>query len=324
MVNQLETNINYEIVNINIVLSVFEENSCLLLNELIKQISSLSDSGAISHISIKAFVIISKSKDLLKTEEQIITYENFEKLKEIKSKFNNIFQNVVFIDNLNKNAVFLDIDEYSIGFVLNEFTTYLMTNHYKMIGNLFNAEFISLGLGTLFFDEKFFLSFFRYKIINKFTEAEQLDELKKWFKTTEYIDLRDNTFYPFLRNEVDINRVISEIKNRLDNNNFTLFEYKFLLSNLLGRHDDVLLEKPFNNVEQISLYDLVFNILNNFNQACGGQDLNILSHKSRIDKKIELEAELSNLIQKKNSGPCSKLKNLEKRIRDLQKNTGGS
>ena len=205
LINQLGININFGIVNINIITSSFEDNITIILYRLIEQISELSSSGTTKNISVKVFTVISKNKALLNNAEQIITYQNLEETKVIQSKFSSILHNVIFIDNRNTDAVFLNINNDSIGFVLNEFITYLMTNHYQMIGNLFDADFIALGLGTLIFDEKYFSSFFSKKIINQLVVEEQISSPEiETLSTFKYESLRNITLYSFLKGEKDL------------------------------------------------------------------------------------------------------------------------
>lgn len=294
--NQLDLNVSFQIININFIISCFEENSTILLYRLIEQISELSKSGAINHISIKAFIIISKNQDVLKTNEQIIAYQSFEEIKTIHSKFNNVLHNIIFIDNLNTNAIFLRINYDSIGFILNEFITYLMTNHYKMIGNLLDADFLSLGLGTLFFDERFFSVFFKNMMLNKLVCDEQFQN------NAEYENLRDKTFYPFLRGEYSLIELLSRVNLQLDISvkNHTLLELKFLLSNLLGKFEDVQMLSRAKEQERISLYDLAFKILNGFKEASENKVVDIVALKKRLDEEYDLKEKLKTSKQTPN------------------------
>jgi len=158
LINLLDTQINFKIININLIISSFEDNVSFLFNELVKQIEYLNNVGIISNVSVKTFVVLSKKQDLLNDSELIITHQNLEEIKTVQNNYDTVFHNTIFIDNLNTEAIFLKLNNNSIGFVLNEFITYLMTNHYKMIGNLPDSKYISLGLGTLFFDKKYFLN----------------------------------------------------------------------------------------------------------------------------------------------------------------------
>jgi len=320
LVNQLGIEISFDIVNVNIILSSFENNVTIVLNELVKHLEDLSNSGAISHINIKVFAVISKSKDLLNSDEQIITFQNIQEIKVIKEKYSSVFQNVVFIDNLNTDTISLEINENSIGFVLNEFITYLMTNHYKMIGNLFGSDYISIGLGTLLFDKFFFNNFFKYKIIKEFIKKEQINDEDNEFETTEYNELRDKVLYPFLRGGANLNNTLIDITKKINVNtkDFTLLEYKFLISNLLGKHNEVVLKKPYPNIEKVSLYDIVFYTLNEYNSAIGEKSINIIEHKRNLDKEIELKKKLAIITQNSKDTPCAKIKKIELQVKELE------
>lgn len=317
LINQLQSNINYNIVNINIIASSFEENCTVLLYQIVEQINILNKSGAISNVSIKVFTVISKNRDLLNTKEQIVTYQNLEEIKTIYSKFDSVLHNVIFIDNQNTSTVFLNINNESIGFVLNEFITYLMTNHYNMIGNLFEANFISLGLGTLIFDKKFFHLFFRSRIIDKLVKAEQIsDDIEHKFDTAGYSRLRDDVFYPFFKNEKDVGFVLSELKSKVFPTKYsnTLLEYQFLLSNLLGKHDDINLKQPLTNAEKISLDDIILKVLSADKSITSGQDIDILKYKHRLDEKAHLNIKVEELRKNEKEKAQLKIDRLEEKL----------
>lgn len=196
-----------------------------------------------------------------------------------------------------------------------------MTNHYKMIGNLFGADFIALGLGTLMFDKKYFSVFFKNRMINQIILDEQIgNEEIQIFKTTEYESLRNSTLYSFLRGETDFKTVINKLKSRLDTskNNFTLLEYKFLLSNLLGQHDSVQIKKPYKNIERISLHDIIFKILNDFNAISENKSVNILDLKKRLDDEVELKKEIAKLISLEKEKVLENIKELDIELAALQ------
>jgi len=299
----LETGVNnFHIININIILSSFEEYTTLLLSEITKQIEKLSNSGQIQKISINVFAIISKTKGLLNSDEQILTFQNLEEIKAIKNKYNTVFHKILFIDNLNTDAVVLNINENSIGFILNEFVTYLMTNQSRMFGNLLNSDYFSFGLSTLLFDEKYFNSFFKCKIINRLVD-EQINQNEKQLDSAKYNQIRNDFLYSFLRKEIDLPTVIDKIKEEIDikSKHFTLSEYKFLISNLLGKHNDMKIAHPFTNFEKISLYDLIFSILNGCDSSIDESDFDILEHKLKLDNIIDLENRLEKQTQKLNN-----------------------
>lgn len=325
LIKQLQVNINFNIVNFNIILSSFEDNITVLLYQLVEQINILSRSGAISNVSIKVFTVISKNRDLLNTKEQIVTYQNLEEIKTIYSKFDSVLHNVIFIDNQNTSTVFLNINNESIGFVLNEFITYLMTNHYNMIGNLFGANFISLGLGTLLFDKKYFSLFFKNRIIERLVSNEQIsDSIEHKFNTELYTSLKDNVFYPFFKNEKDVGFVLSELKSKVFPTKYsnTLLEYQFLLSNLLGKHDDINLKQPLTNAEKISLDDIIFKVLIEDKSTIDGRDFNILEYKYRLDKEINLSFKVAELRKDEKEKAHLNIRRLEEKLKVTETNLG--
>lgn len=318
LINQLSFNINFNIVNINIITTSFEDNIAILLNQLLVQIDELCKSGTIKSISVKLFIVISKDKGLLNTNEQLLTYQNLEEIRSIQSNYNSILHNVVFIDNLNTDAIFLNINNESIGFVLNEFITYLMTNQYNMIGNLFEANFISLGLGTLIFDKKFFHLFFKSRIIDKLVKAEQIsDDIEHKFDTAGYSSLRDDIFYPFFNDAKEVDSVLSELERKVfpTQNNYTLLEYQFLLSNLLGKHDDIPVKKPLSNAEKISLDEVVFKVISGEKSIAKAKDINIPKYKHRLDEEINLNVKVGELRKNEKEKNQLKIGRLEEKLK---------
>lgn len=236
-----------------------------------------------------------------------------------------MLHNVIFIDNQNTSTVFLNINNESIGFVLNEFITYLMTNHYNMIGNLFGANFISLGLGTLLFDKKYFSLFFKNRIIERLVSNEQIsDSIEHKFNTELYTSLKDNVFYPFFKNEKDVGFVLSELKSKVFPTKYsnTLLEYQFLLSNLLGKHDDINLKQPLTNAEKISLDDIIFKVLIEDKSTIDGRDFNILEYKYRLDKEINLSFKVAELRKDEKEKAHLNIRRLEEKLKVTETNLG--
>lgn len=158
-------------------------------------------------------------------------------------------------------------------------------------------------------------------MINQIILDEQIgNEEIQIFKTTEYESLRNSTLYSFLRGETDFKTVINKLKSRLDTskNNFTLLEYKFLLSNLLGQHDSVQIKKPYKNIERISLHDIIFKILNDFNAISENKSVNILDLKKRLDDEVELKKEIAKLISLEKEKVLENIKELDIELAALQ------
>lgn len=292
LLEQLNTQVNFEIVNVNIILSSYENLNAELADNLIKNIKELCDEGLISHIVVKAFVILSKNGKLLNKQEEIVAYKNLEKIKVIQKGNNSIFSNIIFIDDKNTSAVFLDINPNSIGFVLNEFITYLMTNHYNMLGNLMNSEYLSMGLGMLYFEDLFFKKFFRSKIIDAKIVQEQLDPLEHFIVTSHYTKIRDEFFMPVVRKTdfQDINNLINACKNLELHENCTLKSYKFLLSHLTGDFKAAPLKEPLPHTMKISIYDALYQLIQNTFPGLDGVD--IMEYKKLLDEIDEINTKL--------------------------------
>ena len=107
LLSELNTDVNFKIINVNLILGSFEEDNAVLVENLIKNIHQFCDEGMISNIVVKAFVILSKDGKLLKPQEEVSAYRNLEELKSIQLKHNSIFSNIIFIDDKNTSAVYL-------------------------------------------------------------------------------------------------------------------------------------------------------------------------------------------------------------------------
>lgn len=321
LVNQLETNINFNIININVIVSNLEEYNTIIINKLIESINTLSKSGDVKNISVKVFVVLSNDGGLLKKEEEILSYISIEELKAIQKKYENICHNVIFIDDKNTKAIFLNINEKSIGFVLNEFITYLMTNHYKMIGNLMNSEYISLGLGMLYFDEKYFKKYFHQNIINQKLRDELIIGN---FGLNEPLIFKEATkilkHYLISSDEIlNCSKVIKEKLKEIKKEDSALLKYKIFVATLLGKYDDIKDIDDLKEVEKISLHDVLFKTINKISYYIHEiPTINILAHKNLLDEISEIENELKEIqkeeVDEFRDGKIVKIKNeLEKK-----------
>ena len=317
LLDQLNTQVNFKIVNINIILSSFEDLNAELAGNLIKNIKELCDEGMISHIVVKVFVILSKDGKLLNKQEEITVYNNLEKLKIIQEDNYSIFSNIIFIDDKNTSAVFLDINPTSIGFVLNEFITYLMTNHYNMLGNLMNSELLGIGIGMLYFDDIYFQNFFRSKIIDAKIVQEQLDPAEHLITTSHYTNIRDQYFNPIVNGKgtVDITSLINACKNYELHDNCTLESYKFLLSHLTGDFKAVPLKEPLLHKEKISIYDTLYQLIKN--SFPGIEGVEISDHKKLLDDIDNLKSQIEKHKEENEEGLLNEIiANMEKELFD--------
>jgi hypothetical protein len=315
LLEQLNTQVNFEIVNVNIILSSFENLNAELAENLIKSIKELCDEGMISHILVKTFVLLSKDGKLLKPQEEIFTYKNLEKLKVIQKDNNSIFRNIIFIDDKNTSAVYLNINTASIVFVLNEFITYFMTNHYNMLGNLMNSEYLSIGLGMLYFDDIFFKKSFRSKIIDAKIVREQLDPAEHLIITSHYSKIRDEFFMPVVNKTAfgDINTLANACKNLELHENCTLKSYKFLLSHLTGDFKAVPLKDPLPHSKKISINDALYQLIQNTFPALNGVD--IMEYKELLDEIDSLKVQIENHKKENEDGLLNdKIAEIEKKL----------
>jgi len=313
----LNTEVNFKIVNINLIFSSFEENNAALVESLVKNIHELCNAGMISNIVVKAFVILSHDNDILQPEEEVAAYHNLEYLKATQQKNNSVFSNIIFLDDKNTSAVHLGLNTTSIGLVLNEFITYLMTNHYNMIGNLMNSDFLSLGIGMTYFDHLFFKKFFRKRIIDEKIEREQLDHKEHLITTSHYKKIRDEFFNPIIQNsdKADFNALRESLKNLNAFDHCTMKSFKFLLSHLLGDFKAVKLKERLLNVEQISLRDIIYQLILNSSPFLTG--ISILKHKEKLDHLAEMKQQLEDYqIRNKEGLFAQKIEEFEIQIRE--------
>jgi len=320
LLSQLNSDVNFQIVSVNLILSSFEGLNAELAGNLIKNIKELCDEGMIGHIVVKAFVILSKDENLLNKQEEIVAYKNLEKLKVIQQDNNSIFSNIIFIDDKNTSAVYLDINPISIGLVLNELITYLMTNHYNMLGNLMNSDFLSIGIGMIYFDEKYFRNFFKSKIIDAKIVQEQLDPEEHLITTSHYTKIKNEYFIPVVKKtgKIEISSLADTCKVLELPENCTLKSYKFLLSHLLGDFKAVSLTEPLLNVEKISIYDTLYQLIKNSFPVLGGID--IQEHKILLDEIDDLNIQLKEYNNNNEEGFLDEIiAGIEKNILDKNK-----
>jgi hypothetical protein len=296
--------INFDIINFNIIISGFEEYNSILLEALVNNIKKLNDDRLISSISVKLFVVLPKNDQLLNRKEQVNSYQLLRRVRALREESSDILSNIIFIDDRNTNAIFLGINKKSIGFILNEFITYLMTNHYKMIGNLMNSEFISMGLGTLYFDHSYFKTFFRHKIISKQISNEGFNlNIPSDISSINEIS---NIIKPFITLGKDANNILDEINTKIskvENKKNSLLEYKYTLAAILGRYSDLPSSGKTKNTDKISFYDLIFSFISDFLSLTENESpLNIIAHKCLLDDIIELENEFDSLSKKNTTG----------------------
>lgn len=312
LLDQLNSEVNFQIVNINLILSSFEELNAELVENLVSNINELCNEGMISNIVVKAFIILSKDGVLLNKEEEITAYHTLDRIKIVQQNNNRIFSNIIFIDDKNTSAVYLKINPKSIGLVLNEFVTYLMTNHYNMVGNLMNSDYLSLGIGMIYFDESYFKKFFRSKIFDEKIDREQLSPKEHLITTSHYINIRDKYFYPVINKSeiINISTLTEELKTLSLNKNCTLESYKFLLSHLVGDFKAVRLKKPLLHIEKISIKDTLYQLIKNSFPNIGNID--ILDYKKLLDDIDEMRDQLKDLKEQNEENM------FDERIKEIQ------
>ncbi len=297
--------INLNLINYNVIISGFEASNSILFELLVNKIKDLNDRGLIQGVSVKLFVILPKYDNPLTKEEQIASYQLLSDIKAIQENTSDVFHNIIFIDEKNTNTISLGINEKSIGFTLNEFITYLMTNHYDMIGNLMNSKFISMGLGTLYFDYSYFKAFFRHKTMSKHMSNEGFNQNNS--NPIDSIRAISDILKTSIQNKEKPSDIIEKIGRKIENvenKNNSLLEYKYILAAILGKFNDCPGSNKIRNTSKISFYDLIFSFVSDFLLLAEdvGSTITIMGHKKLLDDIEDLKSEFDNLKKKNING----------------------
>lgn len=323
LANQLSKNIEYNSININLIISYNEQESISLLVQIVEFINRSYLSGSFGSINLKIigtiFEEIENQTNL--DSDNFNTTECLNKLKQLKRE-NDVLSNLIIIDDKNTKAVYLDINNISIGLVLNEFITHLMTNHYQMLGNFINPDFISIGIGLTYFDIVYAKKHFKKMIFEKYLHQHKLFDQQYLINLSDYNILKKDFLLDF--NNGIFNDNFSAFKDLIASQDFpinktnTFKDAKFLLSNLLGKHDDVKLENPISYHNFISIKEVTINLLNNlFKNVKEYEYIDMEELKSKKDELRSL-VELKNKKISQSEKLLDRIKNLESNIEELE------
>jgi C1A family cysteine protease len=269
-------------VIVNIVIPLAEENSVLLLNNLLEAVKELNNDQQISGVEVKIFTIMySLDQQDYKKNTQI--KNELLLLEKLTIEYDTIINDIYYLDDRNTDKITLNLNLNWLAFALGEFFVFQMLSHTSLA--IQNKSKI-FGLGVIHFNEVLFRSVISNKILQYKFEQEGVIEqegvqLRDVIQTCNpFINGYQNFFQKFLEkypkttenNEnltANSKTYINEFKEGLEtfvtDKNYTIGESKVILANLLGE-DDHKVEGIHWVDERLNINDLEFDIINYFNK----------------------------------------------------------
>lgn len=281
LVSLVNESINDTVI-VNIIIPLAEENSVLLLNNLLEIVNELDQDQQISGIEIKIFTII---YSLHQNNHEKNTYIKNELLlfKKATTEYDNLIKDIYYLDDRNTDKVALNLNLNWLAFALGEFFVFQMVSQTSLA--IQNKSKI-FGLGVIHFNEVLFRSVIENKILQYKFEQEGISEdegvqLRDIIQSCNpFIELHQNFFQNFLvkyphniknKGELTANskKYINEFKVELENfitdKNYTIGESKAILANLLGEDDNKLEGISWDN-KRLNISDLEFDVIDYFNK----------------------------------------------------------
>lgn len=264
IINVLFKDLQYTYINVNLVYSALEVDLSIIetISNIVKHYTL---DGTFGTVIVKNYVILSDGTGILSTKQEELITSNLSFLENVRVK-NPIIDSVFLLDDKNINAVFLGYKHEYLSFALYEFLIAIMTNQYKMIGNLPGKNnLLSFGIGSVFYDKFYFNAFFDNRIFSAFLEKESIATNKRNYYNISVFDSINeilNNFYS------DCTTDITELKNIVtakskESEHLNIGSYLHMLQLLLGKtQDQVINEEKF--TLQYSIKELIFNIVHEY------------------------------------------------------------
>lgn len=288
LTNQLQLNVNYHAIHINLIFAAYEIEHLELLKETILLTDKLKKQGDIGEVRIKCFSILSDGIGVSSAINEENIFKTLNSLVEIRDNYDILSHNFI-LDDKNTKAVSLNVKNNYLAFAISEIIVALIRNEYAILGALSNPiGVVSIGMGLVYFDIHFFNAFIKNKILESKIEIEKIHRGETKISTTEYVDLVQNTLVPYVENKLDVVSVIEKVNEVINPNEFgnTLGCYEFLIANLLGQYERVSLVKPIDADELYSVDDLIYHNLYNYVLTSEEKKekgiLNLKDHKKKL------------------------------------------
>lgn len=295
--HELSSKINFGAIHINLFFSAFETGHLELLCQTILKIDKLKEQGIFGEVQVKCYSVLSDGRALSTSAQEESIAKTLQKLVEIRKEYN-ILSHIFIFDDKNTQAISLGIHRQSLPFAMMEIIIALLQNEYRMTGSLHSENRIfAIGMGMVYFDQVYFKSFMKNKILESKIRLENIYEGEKNISTEEYREIVSNYVIPYLKGEKSFEDLIDHIENATTPCDFknTMRCYEFLLLNLLGKHDDIKLVTPVDKEELYSIQDIIYHKI--YEQILSESEraekklLDLKEYKKRASKREALEQE---------------------------------
>ena len=292
-------------VIVNIIIPLAEEDSVLLLNNLLKAVKELNNDEQISGVEIKIFTIM-YSLDQQNYEKDTHIKNELLLLEKLTTDYDFLIKDIYYLDDRNTDQVTLHLNLNWLAFALGEFFVFQMIGPNSLAA--LNKSKI-FGLGVIHFNEVLFRSVLSNKILQyKFEQEGVLEEegvqLRDVIQTCNpFIKRYQNFFQKFIEKHPKTNEnsenltensktYINDFKEGLEtfvtDKNHTIGESKVILANLLGE-DDQKVEGIHWVDERLNINDLEFDVINYFNKYVeDDQKVDFIGQKILRDNITEL------------------------------------
>jgi hypothetical protein len=201
LVSLVNNSINDTVI-VNIIVPLGEENSVLLLNNLLEIVKELDKDQQISGIEIKIFTI-TYSLHQKNYEKNIHIRNELLLFKKLTTEYDILIKDIYYLDDRNTDKVALNLNLNWLAFALGEFFVFQMVSQTSLA--IQNKSKI-FGLGVIHFNEVLFRSVIANKILQyKFKKEGILEDegvqLRDVIQTCNpFIESHQNFFQIFLAN----------------------------------------------------------------------------------------------------------------------------
>jgi len=164
LLNQLDLEVNFNSIHINLFFTVFDKKNNEQVETLIKLINAHKSSNNFSSaISLRCYSILTDGEGIV-NGSTLLVKDNIDKLKSLK-KDDKVLDEIIIVDDKNIRAVFLGKGTNYLTYALKEIVLALMVNEYATTANLQRSGVLSFGLGMVLFDPFYFKAFMKARIL---------------------------------------------------------------------------------------------------------------------------------------------------------------
>ncbi|MFD0701217.1 hypothetical protein [Myroides pelagicus] len=261
ILNVLHKSLQYTYINLNLVYSALEQD-LTIIESFSNIVREYTRDGTFGTVIIKNFVIISDGIGILSNEEESRVTENLLFIESVK-KNSPIVDTIFLLDDKNLKAIFLGYKNEYLSFALYEFIIAIMTNQYKVLSNLSGkSNFLSFGIGSIFFDKLYFNAYFDYAIFRKFLKNEKISlDGKNKYELSSLTEVKKifNEYYSNITTDLEPVFDLVNIESN-EKGDLAIGSYQYTLQLMLGEQKDRVIDVD-NFVLKYNIKELIFNII---------------------------------------------------------------